>query len=92
MKERRPLTFTIDEAPLGGFAVFDGRDTEQPLLMTKTTLSEITHGIADMIGQYYLPEPPVVDDEAMAMPRVMREASAPAPRRGFLRAIMGGRE
>jgi len=90
--QRPPLTLTVIRAPMGGFVVVDGSQVDGPLVMSKTTLSEVANAVADLISQYYQPAAPPLEDGEFEAPRIMRDLDAEPPRRGFLaRIIKGGR-
>jgi len=91
--QRPPLTLTVIRAPMGGFVVVDGSQVDGPLVMSKTTLSEVAHSVADLISQYYQPAAPPLEEGDFEAPRMMREVDPEPPRRGFLaRIINGGRQ
>lgn len=93
-EEKRPLTVTIVRAPMGGYSVYDGRSDESPLLMSKTTLLEVSHALGDMVAMYFAPAAPADDDVITTLPRVMKgsidEASDNIVRPSFFKRIMGG--
>ena len=92
MTERRQVTITIVKAPYGGYVVFDGRSEECPLMMSKSTLSELTHALSDLIGQYFLPDAPDDHEEVIDMPRVAQRSDGEnVIRPGFFKRMMGGR-
>lgn len=92
MSDRPPLTFTVIRAPLGGYVVVDGSQVDGPLVMSKTTLSEVANSVGDLISQYYQPAaPPLEDGETFEPPRMMQDRPEER-RRGFLgRLINGGK-